>query len=395
MAERGGTARRPVIVADDAIAAVHEAFEPLGEVRAVAGRTIDRAILADADALIVRTVTRVDPAFVDGTPVRFVGSATAGLDHVDEPGLRARGIEVAHAPGCNATAVAEYVLAALATLHLRGIGAFPPAGPVGVVGLGAIGRRLAARLRALGVVVLACDPPLQRTRVATHTVHAEHFVVLPELLASCSIVTLHVPLHDAGPDPTRHLLDATGLSLLPPGAIVVNTSRGGVLDDAALLHWLARGRGTAILDVWEAEPDPPQPLVDAAALATPHVAGYSLEGKLQATRRIHAALARSLQRDARFDPARHVPRPGRALGDDGPCTLASALATAIDIAAEDHALRGALASARGDPARRAAAFDHLRRVHPLRRELSAFVTSSACPPRIREALQHLGARRHD
>lgn len=394
MAERGGAARRPVIVADDAIAAVHEAFEPLGEVRAVAGRTIDRAILADADALIVRTVTRVGPALVDGTPVRFVGSATAGLDHVDASGLRARGIEVAHAPGCNATAVAEYVLAALATLHLRGIGAFPPAGPVGVVGLGAIGRRLAARLRALGVVVLACDPPLQRTREDSESA-AEPFVALPELLASCSIVTLHVPLCDTGSDPTRHLLDAASLRLLPPDAIVINTSRGGVLDDAALLRWLASGRGTAILDVWETEPAPSQALVDAVALGTPHVAGYSLEGKLQATHAVHAALARSLQHAAGFDPARHVPPPARALGDAGGCTLASALATAIDLAAEDDALRGALASAKGDPVRRAAAFEHLRRAHPLRRELSAFVTSRACPAGVREALQRLGARRHD
>jgi erythronate-4-phosphate dehydrogenase len=387
-----------VIVADDAIAAVEEAFGDLGELRTLPGRAIDRAVLADADALLVRTVTRVDPALVAGTPVRFVGSATAGVDHVDRPGLHALGIEVAHAPGCNATAVAEVVLAALATLAARGVGSFPPSGPVGIVGFGAIGRRLAVRLRRLGTEVIACDPPLSQSRAAKDEidhelaalVQREPFVPLPELLAASAVVTLHMPLVGTGPFPTRHLLDAAGLRHLSPGAIVINTSRGGVLDDDALLAWLSAGRGTAILDVWEEEPAPPKALVDRVALATPHVAGYSLEGKLEATRRIHVALARALGRAPSFDPAHHVPAAPPDLAADRPCTLASALATAIDVASEDAALRHALAEAGADRTRRAVAFERLRREHPLRRELSAFTVATSCSPSVRDSLHQLG-----
>ena len=401
MSEGGRVAARratPLIVADDAIAQVAEAFGDLGRLRMLPGREIDRDALVDADVLLVRTVTRVDAALLRGTPVRFVGSATAGLDHVDRPALSALGVELAHAPGCNAIAVAEMVLAALATLHLRGIGPFPPAGPVGVVGLGAIGRRLTARLRALGTAVLVCDPPLARTRVAedeidpvlSASIAHERFVALPELLATCPVVTLHVPLHETGSDPTRHLLDAAGLARLAPGAIVINTSRGGVLDDAALLRWVLDGRGTAVLDVWEDEPAPAQALVDAVAIATPHVAGYSLEGKLEATGRIHAALAHWLGRPPVDEPAPHVAPPDVSIGEDGSRTLATALASTIDVLADDAALRRALAEAGPGRAARAAAFERLRRGYALRRELSAFRVSPACPAALRDAMHRLG-----
>lgn len=388
-------------MADDAIGWLRPAFDPLGEVRPRAGRSIDRAALQDADALLVRTITRVDPALVQGTSIGFVGSATAGLDHVDRPGLQSAGVRVAHAPGCNANAVVEYVLGALARLDRDGVAAFPPRGPVGIVGFGAIGRRLARVLRSLGVVVLVCDPPLSTRRAAPDEpddelramIADEGFVSRDELLATAEVVTLHVPRVDAGPHRTRHWLDEAGLAALPPGAVVINTSRGGVADDRAVERWLVRGGGAAVLDVWEAEPSPPASLLERVALATPHVAGYSVEGKLEATRRVHVALAAWLHRPPSFDPASilaALPVPAlAAVGGTPSGELADALVRAVDLQADDAALRTALQTAGDDPAARAIAFEHLRRTYALRREVAAFEKLPGLPLALASALSRI------
>lgn len=373
------------IVIDDAIAWHAEAFGNLGELHAMPGTAIDRTVLRQADAVIVRTVTRVTGALLDGTPVRFVGSATAGEDHIERDVLEARGITVARAPGCNAQAVAEHVAAVLA--HARRDRTGAPPGPVGVVGLGHVGRRTTRLLRSLGYDVLACDPPLADRRAAglptvdpdpglTTMARFERLVPLSRLLDSAQVVTLHVPLERAGPHPTWHLVDADALARLRQGQLLLNTSRGGVVDDAALERWLSEGLGAAALDVWEGEPRPRPGLLASPGgvlLGTPHVAGYSLEGKVAATRMVHEALCRFLGRTPSFDGRAVLgPRGGLVLRCDDPDAAHDWrpwVAAAIPLHLDDAALRTAMAR---PEAERAVAFEALRRRYALRRELSAF-----------------------
>ena len=323
------------IVVDDAIAGWREAFAGFGEVVALRGRAIDAAAVADAKVLVVRTVTRVDAALVEGSALRFVGSATAGIDHVDVEALRERGIAFAHAPGCNAPAVVEYVLEAIEGRE----------GPVGIVGVGEIGSRLAPMLRARGVEVLVDDPPRrdrgERVEGGWSSLH--------EVLARCRVVTFHVPAMHAGPYATHHLLDARGLDRLCAGAVVVNTSRGEVVDNAALESWLAAGRGHAVLDVWEGEPSLRWSLLarTEVVLATPHIAGYSRAAKARATTMIHAALAKWLGVDDHLDPASIMP----------------AVPEAEPLHATDAKLRALLQLPEPD---RAEAFEALRRAYALR-----------------------------
>lgn len=342
------------IVADDAIPHLDQAF-PSPE--RVLGSDIERAHLLGADALLVRSVTRVDAALLEGTGIRFVGSATAGVDHVDVPALRRAGITFAHAPGCNARAVVEYVLAAtLGRGELRG--------PVGVVGAGQIGHRLATALRRLGFEVWLCDPP----RAQSANTAEELFISLPALLERCNTVSFHVPRVRDGAHGTKHLLDADGLRRLPSGALVINTSRGDVIDNAALHRWLDAGRGRAVMDVWEGEPHVRWPLVahPQVLLATPHIAGYTAEGKARGTAMIHAALCEALGLSTTFDAAAALPAPSPL----------PQLADSRAVLQSVHALHQTDAATRAllrQPEReRPIAFETLRREYTFRRELSAY-----------------------
>lgn len=342
----------PRIVADDAIPHLAEAF---GEVRPVRGAEITREHLVDADALLVRSVTRVDAALLEGTAVRFVGSATAGVDHIDGPALARAGITFAHAPGCNARAVLEYVLAAtLGHSELRG--------PVGVVGLGQIGRRLTTALRRLGFEVWVCDPPR-----ADAGDTSEAFLSLPALLERCNTVSFHVP-RVRGTHGAKHLLNAEGLRQLPDGALVINTSRGDVLDNVALHGWLDAGRGEAVLDVWEGEPNLRWPLLahPRIRIATPHIAGYTAEGKARGTAMVHAALCEAFGMRNSFDAESVLP-------DSAPLTTtgdpASVLRAVHSLRSTDAALRVLLKQPEHE---RAASFEALRRTYLFRRELTAY-----------------------
>ena len=345
------------IVADDAIPHLAEAF---GEVTRVRGADITAAHLRDADALLVRSVTRVDDALLDGSSVSFVASATAGVDHIDQAALRRRGITFAHAPGCNARAVVEYVLAA--TLHeLRG--------PVGVVGYGQIGRRLTTALRRLGYEVLVCDPP--RAEVGCT---AETYQPLDVLLERCATVTFHVPKVVTGPHATRHLLTAAGLDRLRPGALVINTCRGEVVDNAALEDWLAAERGAAILDVWEHEPQLRWTLLSRCRLATPHIAGYTHEGKARGTAMVHAAAMRAWGEPIGFWADDVLPV---ATALPANASQAEVLQHVHPLAETDATLRALLEQP--EPAR-ASAFEALRRGYTFRRELSAFPVVTGAQP---------------
>ncbi|MDX1608530.1 MAG: 4-phosphoerythronate dehydrogenase [Halofilum sp. (in: g-proteobacteria)] len=343
------------LVVDENLAAAEAALAPLGEVVRRPGRAIGPADVAAADALFVRSVTPVGPELLAGSPVRFVGSATIGIDHVDTDWLAAQGIGFASAPGCNAAAVADWVVAVLAALAAEGRHCFGH-GSAGVIGVGNVGLRVAARLRALGYRVRPCDPP----RAAAEG--SAGFVDPATALAS-DVVTLHVPLTDAGAHPTRGLVDATALAAMPAGAVLLNSARGGVVDEDALASRLDDGPDLhAVLDTWAGEPAIDAGLLARTALGTPHIAGYSLEGRLRGTAMVAAAAAAFFGVTSDWDwRAELPPAPALAPASDPLATILGA----YDPRRDDAALRGLL---RCPGPERPAAFDALRRGYPMRRE---------------------------
>lgn len=365
------------IIADEQIPLVAEAFASLGSVTQVAPRLLTPALLAQAEVLLVRSVTAVNAALLAGSPVRFVGTATIGTDHLDTDYLQQQGIHYASAPGCNAEAVAEYVLSALCVLAARQNFELP-ARTVGIVGYGNTGRALAAKLAVLGVKVLRNDPPLAQR-------HPEDagFTDLDTLLQTADIISLHVPLTRQGPHPTYHLFDARRLAAMRPGSMLINTSRGAVVDNPALLASLKSQhlRG-AILDVWEGEPRPDPALLAAVTLGTPHIAGYSQLGKLRATAQLYQALCAFLEQPPQW---RLPPLPVQTLNLSSDTTLEAVLRAAYDIGADDRRLRTVLTL---PEAERGATFDQLRKTYAFRPEYSAFKVSVAAP--LRNTLLRLG-----
>ena len=271
------------VVADQNIPCVADAFADLGEVVTLPGREIRPHHLRDCQCLVTRSVTRVDAALLADSPVEFVGSATIGFDHIDRDYLQSAGITFTNAAGCNAEAAAEYVLAGLFALSAR-LDFDPFRLTAGIVGVGNVGRRLQHKLETLGIDCHLCDPPRQAAEPD------ETFHELEQILDSCDFISLHVPLTEAGEHPTHHLLDAERLQRLRPGCVLVNAARGEVIDNAALLDLLERRDDLRVfLDTWENEPRPLRALLRRVDLATPHIAGYSVEGRLRATQMIRDA----------------------------------------------------------------------------------------------------------
>ena len=266
------------ILADQDIPCVADAFRDLGEVELMPGRDIRRKHLSGCQCLVVRTVTRVDAELLDATPVEFVGTATIGTDHIDLDYLAQVGIRYSNAAGCNAEAASEYVISGLFALAQSN--SFDPFElKAGIVGFGNVGSRLHQKLDTLGIECLVCDPPLQESGAS-----GPEFVDLDTILRECNFVTLHVPLTHAGKHPTYHLLDAGRLRQLSQGCLLVNAARGAVVDNRALLALLNKRDDLRVfLDTWEQEPDPSRELLQRVDLATPHIAGYSVEGRLRGT----------------------------------------------------------------------------------------------------------------
>lgn len=373
---------RPLIVADESVPFARQAFGTLGRVRLVSGRRMGREDVREAELLIVRSVTRVDGALLDGSRVRFVGTATIGTEHVDLPELARRGIAFAAAPGCNANSVSEWVTAVL--LETSAARALPLAGrTLGIVGAGNVGRRVEAKARALGMGVILCDPPL------AEAASDPRYRPLREALAA-DIVTLHVPLEGGGRHPTRRMADRAFFARLGRGKGFLNSSRGAIVDEGALREAI-RGGGLsfAALDVWEGEPAISPETVSLVDLATPHVAGYSFEGKVNGTAQVYAAACRYLGEAPRWDPRSVLGQSkGVTLEPTGDllADLRTAVRTGLDVRLDDRALRGIV---RGpDPA---AGFDALRRDYRKRREFSRSVVRLARPDRaLSAALKGLG-----
>ncbi len=302
----------------------------------IPGRQIAAAAVREADALLVRSVTPVNEALLAGSAVKFVATATIGTDHVDERYLALRGIGFASAAGSNANSVAEYVVAALLELAHRGKYRLRDK-TLGVVGVGNVGSKVVRYAQALGMRVLRNDPPLG--------------ILEPALEAD--IVTAHVPLLET----TRHMFHHDNLERFT----LLNTSRGPVVDNKALLKAIDGDRiPAAVLDVWEGEPNISPELLDIVDLGTPHIAGYSFDGKVAGTRMIYEALCRRFQLPATWQPS--LPsgiqiEMSISSGEDDEDVLRKLIRRNYDIVADDASLR-----------RDVRAFDRLRAEYPVRRE---------------------------
>lgn len=374
------------LLADENIPLLDPFFASFGEIRRQAGRAIDRAAVMDADALLVRSVTRVDRALLEGSAVKFVGTCTIGTDHLDLDWFAEAGIAWSSAPGCNARGVVDYVLGALFALAERR-GADLAQRTYGVVGAGQVGGRLVEVLRGLGWNVLVCDPPRQARE-------GGDFVSLAEILARCDAISLHTPLTREGADATWHLLDAERLRRLKPGCWLINASRGAVIDNAALkAHLLGGADLEVVLDVWEGEPLADPQLAALCLLATPHIAGYSLDGKLRGTEQIYRAFCAwqgvaptvSL---AQLLPPTWLSELSLHEQADPAWALATVCRAVYDPRGDDAAFRRSL---QGDAEARRAGFDALRKHYPPRRELPGLaVRLPAAAQPLRSQLAALG-----
>ena len=261
------------IVADDRIPFLKGVFEPWAEVVYLPGKAITPDAVADADALIVRTRTRCDRALLENSSIRLVATATIGFDHIDPAGLEALGISWSNAPGCNADSVKNYISSALAAMpgDLENK-------TIGIIGAGHVGSRVAVAAAAFGMRVLLNDPPRAEAE------GDEGFTGLDELLAQSDIVTLHVPLEKGGKYPTVNMADGSFFDRMRPGAWFFNSCRGEVVDEKPFLQAVANRKiAGALMDVWPGEPVLSAELLEAVDFGTPHIAGYSADGKANGT----------------------------------------------------------------------------------------------------------------
>ncbi len=353
-----------LIVADENSPLLDAFFQGFGEIRRVPGRSIDRATVEQADVLLVRSVTNVNRALLEGSKVRFVGTCTIGTDHLDLDYFQRAGIQWSSAPGCNARGVVDYVLGSLQTLA-EIEGADLNQRTYGVVGAGEVGGRLVKVLKGLGWNVLVCDPPRQIAEDGD-------YVSLEQIIEQCDVISLHTPLTKSGNGSTWHLFDRERLNRLKPGAWLINASRGPVVDNTALREvLLEREDLQAVLDVWEGEPEVDVELADLCVLATPHIAGYSLDGKQRGTAQIYQALCAHLGQPANVQLSDLLPEPWLAevnlnASTDPAWALATLCRSVYDPRRDDADFRRSLV---GTVEEQRKSFDLLRKHYPERREI--------------------------
>ena len=353
-----------LIVADENIPLLDAFFAGYGEIRRVPGRAIDRATVEQADVLLVRSVTNVNRALLEGSKVRFVGTCTIGTDHLDLDYFAEAGITWSSAPGCNARGVVDYVLGSLMTLaEIEGVEL--PQRTYGVIGAGEVGGRLIKVLKGLGWNVKVCDPPRQ-------AVEGGDYVSLEQIIEQCDVISLHTPLTRTGAGATWHLFDEPRLQKLKPGTWLINAARGPVVDNAALRNvLLAREDLQAVLDVWEAEPEVDVDLAELCVLATPHIAGYSLDGKQRGTAQIYQAYCEFIGQTPSIQLSDLLPAPWLSEvtlhADSDPAWALAMLCRGVyDPRRDDADFRRSLV---GNVAEQRAAFDVLRKQYPVRREI--------------------------
>ena len=389
-----------------------EAFETLGEVDVIPDRQIGPEHLTDADALIIRSKTKVTPELLAGSSVRFVGTATAGFEHMGWLANRSseeQSVGWCASPGCNADSVADYITAALlllqtcARVELKGK-------TIGIIGVGQVGSRVAKRAEALGLRVLLNDPPRAAREFPmvekngsemfqgsgkNKSAGSACFHGLEKLLAASDIVTMHVPLITETPWPTLHMADGRFFEKMKRGSTFVNASRGQVLDADALLH--AKENGViahAVLDVWNPEPCFRTDVLAAADIATAHIAGHSLEGKLNGTVHVYREACQFFEQQPTWDPTSNLPAlalPELRIDSREKTNievLAAAALAAYNIAEDDSLLRKAAVT---DEIERAKKFDFLRANYRVRREFfNTKVILSEERPELLQKIHMLG-----
>ncbi|MBD3321214.1 MAG: DUF3410 domain-containing protein [Chitinivibrionales bacterium] len=346
-----------IVCADTSIRMANEAFSQFGYVVLRRGREIANTQLKDVGMLFVRSVTRVDEGLLKDTPVKFVGTATIGTDHIDTGYLRREGIGFASAPGSNADSVAEYVVSALLAINKNSDFSGKT---LGIVGFGNVGSRVCSRAQALGMRCLLNDPPKQEST------GCDIFIKLPDLLQQADIVTVHVPLVTEGSYPTMHMIDERFLSMMKDGAILVNTSRGNVADEAAIINSRSR-LGGCIIDVWQNEPQINEKLVSVADIATPHIAGYSIDGKLRGTKMIYDAACAFTFQEKKWGPKGYTKEENHYHIDlhDKEDPVFDAMQYVYPVMDDDGALREVMGK---KPDQRGKLFDKIRETYPDRYE---------------------------
>jgi len=346
------------IVADENILWVKETFSEFGTVTCLPGREITNETLKSADALLVRTVTQVNRRLLEDTPVRFVASATAGYDHVQQEELASLGIPFHYAPGSNADSVADYITAALLRLDSR-FSLDLPTRSIGIVGFGHVGKRVAARSRGLGLHVVVCDPPLERAT-------AEVIYRPLEEALQCDVVTLHTPLTHDGFDPTFQMANEEFFEHMNSGSIFINTARGEVMNSTAVHQALGSGIVKAcVLDVHEHEPNIDHTLAAKSFVATPHIAGYGYDGKVRGTEMIYEAFCEHFGLDTNWGNKIEFTATKKPFLEVSP-TDARAMHGSVEAVydiMEDHRR-----FKESEPS--GIAFDHQRKTYPIRREFS-------------------------
>jgi len=352
------------IFVDENIPQGSKVFSAYGNVKTFAGRSLRREDLIDVDALFVRSITKVNADLLQGTSVRFVGTATIGVDHVDQDYLKQAGIGFAAAPGCNARSVAEYLTAAL--LHLRMHRNLVLEGKtLGIIGYGHVGNQIARVAPFLGLNVLRCDPPLEEVG------HPGPFLSLHELAAQSDILTAHVPLTRTGAHATLGLLNREFFDSFKTSKVLINTCRGEITDAETLLWALDQKKlSHLVLDVFPGEPDIDPILAGCADLISPHIAGYSIQGKLNGTAQILTAFLRHFSLEKKSEttmpapPHPNIAWPGKVAAEAG---MHHCVKQSYEILRDDINLRRAL-SDKELPLR----FDALRKSYPERHEFAGF-----------------------
>lgn len=369
-----------LIVADDKIPFLKGILEPYAEVLYLSGKQIDNNILKDADALIIRTRTKCTESLLAGTKVKFIGTATIGFDHIDTKYCAENNIFWTNAPGCNSSSVQQYMAAALLKMASEFRFSLKDK-TIGIVGVGNVGSKVEKLSRMLGMRVLLNDPPRARKE------GGKNFVNLKTVLTESDIITLHVPLNVVGEDCTWHLIDERSYKKMKKGTWFINTARGELAETDALIKTLESGRlGGAVIDVWENEPDIDFNLMSHTFLSTPHIAGYSTDGKANGTAMILNALSEYFELPLREWNPEDIPEPENPAftiseaGKTSEEVLLEAVNTTYNIDEDNIKLRFSPAD-----------FEKLRNNYPVRREFKAYtVKLNGGTKQTRDMLHSLG-----
>jgi erythronate-4-phosphate dehydrogenase len=352
------------LIIDENITFAKEAFSSFGDAKLLDGRALTNKDVRDADVLVVRSITNVNEDLLKNSNVKFVGTATIGTDHIDLQYLKNQKIRFADAKGCNADSVAEYIFTALLKVASEK-NIYLQEKIIGVVGIGNIGSRVVRIAEALGMRVLQNDPPLERKGIGNN------YSTLDDVLQA-DIITFHVPMSYEGIDKTFHLLNRNNLKKIKKGAIIINSSRGAVINNSALLAESDQKELNLILDVWENEPSINTELLAKTKISTPHIAGYSFEGKVNGTKMIYNSLCKYLNIQPSWQPILPEIEYKRLRFTEGKTDeekLYNLFSSIYNIEKDDERMRKVEAL---EPEEHSAYFDLLRKKYPVRREFSNY-----------------------